>query len=119
MLGRVLWEALPGARETDLAAALHKVMASRETIRSETESVVFPGRWLAYRLFPLGDGMGVVFRDITDRKRAEPQRDLLTSELHHRVKNTLAIVQSLAAQTFRHEGVEPSVQATSRGGCSP
>ena len=85
-------------------------MASRETIRSETESVVFGGRWLSYRLFPLGDGMGVVFRDFTDRKRAEEQRDLLVKELEHRVKNTLSIVQSIAAQTFRSSGVDPSVQ---------
>ena len=68
------------------------------------------GRWMAYRLFPLGDGMGVVFRDITDRKRAEEQRDLLIKELEHRVKNTLTIVQSIAAQTFRSSGVDPAVQ---------
>lgn len=115
MLGRILWEALAGARETDLGRLFHQVMASRETIRSETESVVFPGRWLAYRLFPLGDGMGVVFRDVTDRKRAEAQRDLLIGELHHRVKNTLTTVQAIAAQTFRHEGVEPGVQAAFEG----
>jgi PAS domain S-box-containing protein len=115
MLGRGLWDALPGARETGLGRLFHEVMASRETIRSETESVVFAGRWLAYRLFPLGDGMGVVFRDVTDRKRAEAQRDLLIGELHHRVKNTLATVQALAAQTFRHEGVEPGVQAAFEG----
>jgi PAS domain S-box-containing protein len=110
MLGRILWEALPGARDTGLGQLFLKVMASRETIRSETESVVFGGRWLSYRLFPLGDGMGVVFRDITDRKRAEEQRDLLVQELEHRVKNTLSIVQSIAAQTFRNSGVDPSVQ---------
>ena len=60
---------------------------------------------------PLGDGMGVVFRDFTDRKRAEEQRDLLVKELEHRVKNTLPIVQSIAAKsTFRSSGVDPSVQ---------
>ena len=85
-------------------------MASRETMRSETESVIFGGRFLSYRLFPLGDGMGVVFRDITDRKIAEEQRDLLVKELEHRVKNTLSIVQSIAAQTFRNSGVDAAVQ---------
>ena len=110
MLGRILWDALPGARETALGQIFHKVMASRETIRSETESVIFGGRFLSYRLFPLGDGMGVVFRDITDRKRAEEQRDLLVKELEHRVKNTLSLVQSIAAQSFRNSGVDPAVQ---------
>ena len=110
MLGRVLWEAVPGSRETALGRLFLKTMGSRETVHSETESIVFPGTWFAYRLFPLGDGLGVVFRDMTARKRAEAQRDLLTKELEHRVKNTLATVQSIAAQTFRHSGVDPRVQ---------
>jgi len=39
--------------------------------------------------------------DITERKRAEIQRRLLTKELDHRVKNNLAIVQALVQQTLR------------------
>lgn len=39
--------------------------------------------------------------DITDRKRAEERQRILVAELNHRVKNTLAIVQSLALQTHR------------------
>lgn len=40
--------------------------------------------------------------DISERKHAEEQRKLLVSELNHRVKNTLAVVQSIAAQTLRN-----------------
>jgi len=40
-------------------------------------------------------------RDITERKQADEQRTLLIHELNHRVKNTLATVQSLATQTLR------------------
>lgn len=40
-------------------------------------------------------------RDITERRRADQTRDLLVAELNHRVKNTLAIVQSIATQTAR------------------
>lgn len=39
--------------------------------------------------------------DLTDVKKAEAQQKALIDELNHRVKNTLATVQSLAAQTFR------------------
>jgi PAS domain S-box-containing protein len=39
--------------------------------------------------------------DITERKRAETRQRLLLNELNHRVKNTLATVQSIAAQTLR------------------
>jgi PAS domain S-box-containing protein len=42
--------------------------------------------------------------DITDHKRAEEHLKLLVNELNHRVKNTLAIVQSLAMQSFPKTG---------------
>jgi PAS domain S-box-containing protein len=40
--------------------------------------------------------------DISERKRGEEQRQLLVNELNHRVKNTLAVVQSIANQTIRN-----------------
>jgi PAS domain S-box-containing protein len=40
-------------------------------------------------------------RDITERRKADEVRNLLVGELNHRVKNMLAIVQSIAAQTGR------------------
>ena len=42
-----------------------------------------------------------VVQDITERKAAERRQKLLIDELNHRVKNTLATVQSLASQTAR------------------
>jgi PAS domain S-box-containing protein len=39
--------------------------------------------------------------DVTERKQAEEHQKLLMAELNHRVKNTLAVVQSIAAQTLR------------------
>lgn len=39
--------------------------------------------------------------DVTERKRAEERQTLLLNELNHRVKNSLATVQSLAVQTLR------------------
>ena len=39
--------------------------------------------------------------DITERKRMEEQRRLLINELNHRVKNTLATVQSIVMHTLR------------------
>jgi two-component system CheB/CheR fusion protein len=54
-------------------------------------------------LMPLGDRRLVLesTRDITDQKRWERRRQLLLGEMSHRVKNTLAVVQSLARQTLR------------------
>jgi len=49
-----------------------------------------------------------VVEDITERQRADQRQKLLVDELNHRVKNTLATVQSLAWQSAR-AGVPPQV----------
>jgi PAS domain S-box-containing protein len=49
-----------------------------------------------------------VVEDITERREAEERQKLLIGELNHRVKNTLATVQSLAWQSARG-GVPPEV----------
>lgn len=46
-------------------------------------------------------GMIGVNVDVTDSRRAETHQKLLINELNHRVKNTLATVQSIARQTLR------------------
>jgi len=42
-------------------------------------------------------------RDMTEAKRAETHLRLLIDELNHRVKNTLAIVQGIAQQSFKDD----------------
>lgn len=54
-------------------------------------------------------------RDITERRKADAIRNLLVAELNHRVKNTLAIVQSLAAQTARTQSDMPGFVASFTG----
>jgi two-component system CheB/CheR fusion protein len=46
-------------------------------------------------------GASKIARDITERKRAEALQTLLADELNHRVKNALATVQSIAAQSLK------------------
>jgi PAS domain S-box-containing protein len=63
--------------------------------------------WIAVRSSTVRDATGHflygvrVVQDITQRKEAEERQKLLIDELNHRVKNTLATVQSLATQTAR------------------
>jgi two-component sensor histidine kinase len=45
----------------------------------------------------------VALQDITGRKQAEAHQQLLINELSHRAKNLLAIIQSVAQQSFRGE----------------
>jgi len=69
------------------------------------------GAFLAYPTL-LRDGAGPVMGavnmlvDISERKVAEERQRVLVDELNHRVKNTLASVQSLAAHSLRG-GTEP------------
>ncbi|HSN72792.1 MAG TPA: PAS domain-containing protein, partial [Steroidobacteraceae bacterium] len=62
-------------------------------------------RWTNVRAAPIHGEDGSVVKwvgmnlDITDRKEAEMQRELLARELNHRVKNSMAVVQALAMQT--------------------
>jgi PAS domain S-box-containing protein len=56
-------------------------------------------------------GLHAIARDVTERQRAEERQRLLVNELNHRVKNTLALVQGLALQSFR-EGRDPAAART-------
>lgn len=55
-------------------------------------------------------GISKVARDITERKRHEAHQTMLLDELNHRVKNTLATVQSIAMQTMRNAGTMEAFQ---------
>ncbi len=52
-----------------------------------------------------------VVQDISERKRAEEHQRLLINELNHRVKNTLATVQSITSQTLRSARSPEEAQA--------
>ncbi|WP_334164630.1 PAS domain-containing sensor histidine kinase [Phenylobacterium sp.] len=64
-------------------------------------------RWIHNRGRIDADAAGRAIRllsvqtDITQRKRDEARQRLLINELNHRVKNTLATIQSIATQTLR------------------
>ena len=67
-------------------------------------------------------GVAAVIRDITERKRTEDalresrdRQQLLIHELNHRVKNSLAIVQAIAQQSFKGEHATPEARASFEG----
>ncbi|HKK31041.1 MAG TPA: chemotaxis protein CheB, partial [Alphaproteobacteria bacterium] len=79
-----------------------RIAVSRQAERFEAPADAI-GHYYEVYAFPYGEPeerqVAVLFNDIQDRKQAEEQRELLTHELSHRVKNTLAVVQALANQT--------------------
>ena len=91
--------------------AMRQKLESGGTTRYDVRVRSSGGEWLFWEInsgLTYGEdgtpvGLHVVGRDISDRKRFERQQQILVGELNHRVKNTLAIVQSLAHQTFARE----------------
>jgi PAS domain S-box-containing protein len=59
--------------------------------------------WQIHRILLPEGGFGVVcyFRDIAAQVKARQRQRLMIDELNHRVKNTLATIQSIAMQTLR------------------
>ncbi|MGU3537046.1 HWE histidine kinase domain-containing protein [Methylobacterium sp. A54F] len=91
--------------------------AARVPFRMEVRVVDQDGnvRWLRCEGVPRLDDAGTFLGytgcnvDITDAKQAEEHLLLLIHELNHRVKNTLATVQSIAGQSLRRlDGDEAS-----------
>ena len=89
------------------------VMDSGEIIRVEEHFTTPDGE---VRIFqgtkaPMRDSDGTIVgvvgvtTDVTEHSRAQRRLRLMIDELNHRVKNTLAIVQGIAYQTFRQEGI--------------
>ncbi len=57
---------------------------------------------LKVRAFKVGNGLGLITTDITERKRAEKrlkatltEREVMLKEIHHRVKNNLTMLIGL------------------------
>jgi len=52
-----------------------------------------------------------ISRDITELAEFQEQQKLLTAELQHRIKNTLAMVSAIANQTIRGDDIEAAREA--------
>ena len=71
-----------------------------------THGTAQPDSDLLLTVRTLGEQVGRVL----ERKRTEEHQRLLLNELNHRVKNTLAVIQSIASQTFRGEAAKPEAR---------
>jgi PAS domain S-box-containing protein len=99
----------PDDIEPDREAFRKQAAGDLEFYSIEKRFVRRDGRviWVSVHSSPVRDAAGRllylvrVVQDVTERKAAEQRQRLLIDELNHRVKNTLATVQSLASQTVR------------------
>lgn len=99
--------AVPGSDE--MPRILERIRQGERIEHYETTRRRKDGSFVSISLTvsPIRDGSGKIIgaskiaRDIGERKRAEERQQLLIAELNHRVKNTMATVLSIVAQTGR------------------
>jgi PAS domain S-box-containing protein len=109
IVGRSVLTLIPPELQHEEPDIIRRISAGQRIEHFETVRVRKNGErvHISLTVSPVKDAAGQIIgaskiaRDITERKRAEQQRTLLINELNHRVKNTLATVQSLAMQTLR------------------
>ena len=108
MIGQSIFRIIPPELQGEEYEILARLQRGERIDHYETVRVAKDGRRIDVSLTvsPLHDRSGKVIgaskvgRDITDRKRAEKLQRVLTEELSHRVKNTLATVQAIASQSL-------------------
>jgi len=114
VLGRPVSEALPEITGQGFVDLLDTVFETGKAVSRFSEKVLLQRsgeaveeRYLDFVYQPIKNDDGEVTNifvqgsDVTQRVRAENHQRLLVNELNHRVKNTLASVQSIVMQTLR------------------
>jgi PAS domain S-box-containing protein len=110
VIGKPVTMLIPPDREGEEPRILERIVRGERVEGYETERLRKDGSLVAISLSvsPIRDagdtiiGASKIGRDITERRRAEENRELLLQESRHRIKNTLATVQAIAGQTLRH-----------------
>jgi two-component sensor histidine kinase len=99
----------PGERERVEAETLATLQRGETSIRFEARHLWPDGvvKWISVRAQIILEADGTPSRvlgvamDVTDRRQSEERLKVTARELQHRVKNMLAVVQSIAGQSFR------------------
>jgi PAS domain S-box-containing protein len=105
MIGRRLWDIFPEDIHAERGRILFAAMAQRTTVKGETVSIVGP--WVSYCMFPLGDGLAVTLRDVTDRRSAEHHRDTAEDALRKRTVELETVLETIPTAvwfTYDREG---------------
>ena len=104
--GRPLSDIVGRMAYPELEKDLRAVFGGGELIERSVSLADGTGHYLA-RIHPYRDrdnvidGVVATFVDVTSIRAAEEQQKVLAAELSHRVKNTLAVVSSIAQRTLR------------------
>jgi PAS domain S-box-containing protein len=92
VLGRIVWDIYPETIGTEFQRRYMAAMADRSPVEFETESAVRPGHWLAVRAFPIRQGLGVAFRDVSGRRQREAALRESEARFRHMADSAPALI---------------------------
>ncbi len=77
IIGKTHWEAYPGSEDSEVGRLYKRAMAERVPLSLEHHYAWEDGHstWLDMRAYPVAAGLAVFYRDVSDRKRTEAERD--------------------------------------------
>jgi two-component system CheB/CheR fusion protein len=117
VVGKTIREVFP-AEPREWFDIYDGVMATGEPIRFERD-LVTQARALELFAFRFEDEgaqrVGVIFLDVSQRKRHDEQQELLLRELDHRVKNLFAIVGGMVSLSARYAATPKEMADTVQG----
>jgi len=109
LLGKSAWELWLQAADSPFGIALRRAVSGNVPVQVDAFYPEPLNRWFEVRCYPSPEGLSLFFTDITQRLHAEEARQeaarawestarektVLLQEVHHRVKNNLAVIASL------------------------
>lgn len=95
-----------------------KVALTGQSVRFEQHAEQLGDRWYEVHAFRIGapdaHQVAILFNDISARRKADQQMQLINAELGHRMNNAMALVQAIANQTLRGVTERHAVDAFER-----
>jgi PAS domain S-box-containing protein len=125
LLGRTVWELWPQALDLPFGTAFRGDAGENVPVRVEAFYSAPLNGWFEVRYYPSPEGFSLFFTDITQRRRIEETRletvrvlesavkekTVLLQEIHHRVKNNLAVISGLLSMKADATGSEEAKEA--------
>ncbi len=80
LLGKVIWEELPGLKDSAFGQGYRRAMAENRKVSIEDHYAPFDA-WFEVDAYPSVEGLAVYFRDVTEKRQSQEQLKLLEASV--------------------------------------